>query len=104
MERTSRTACGRSTQIMPQVVSLRAVQELYVYTGSTPEPKIMMHSATFFDEPVVIWRTANSFHTKGHCGQEGGYCWDGENETVLRKVRPLPFPWGPTCREQFYAC
>ena len=34
----------------------------------------------------MIWRTANTFHSKGHCGQIGGYCWDGENETVLRQV------------------
>lgn len=92
---------------MPQVGFLSAAQYLYVCgmpIGSTPEPKMMMYAATFYDEPVVIWRTANTFHRKGHCGQEGGYCWDGENETVLRKVRPLPLSYyGPTCREQRYA-
>jgi hypothetical protein len=42
--------------------------------------------ATFFDEPVAKWRIANRFHQRGHCGADGGYCFDSENKTVLKDV------------------
>jgi|NorSeaMetagenome_1021524.scaffolds.fasta_scaffold42806_2 hypothetical protein len=42
--------------------------------------------ATFYDEPVVMWRIANTFQQKGHCGSDGGYCYDNENKTVLKDV------------------
>jgi hypothetical protein len=42
--------------------------------------------ATLFDEPVAKWRIANRFHQRGHCGADGGYCFDSENKTVLKEV------------------
>jgi hypothetical protein len=40
-------------------------------------------TATFFDEPIVRWRIANNFNSKGHCSDLGGYCYDAENKTHL---------------------
>ena len=45
-------------------------------------------TATFFDEPIIKWRIANTFASRGHCGTEGGYCWDTQNRTTLKDV-----PW-----------
>lgn len=40
-------------------------------------------TATFFDEPIVRWRIANNFKSKGHCSDLGGYCYDAENKTHM---------------------
>ena len=53
-------------------------------------------TATFYDEPVVMWRIANSFQQKGHCGTEGGYCWDTENKTILKSV-----PWNQCSEDKW---
>ena len=102
---TSRIACGKSTR-MRQPVACLILEHLCLLPSphllgpilSTTSfascndkcklrvTRIPRNEATFYDEPVVIWRTANTFHQKGHCGQEGGYCLDVENKTVLRQV------------------